>query len=669
MAVARFSAKVLVEKDGRRYRLQRQVADAVWIAEDQVTYRIVEFPMAELQRDYANGSLRFVLQENPNPRGAGKKNLEPALALLHPEAFKLAKLRRAYVEAVIDKPTSKRHCQAVIEKVWQRLKEPETCPSFQSVARWKRTYIQAQRDIASLMNDVGGNHTARIDSTITNLVQQSIDEIYMTIQRKTIQDTLDDVLLKVEQENILRPAQDQLKAPTFSYVSRQIQAIAAFDRDAARYGLAYAQRKYRCVLNKKTAERPLERAEIDHTKLDLFVVDERTGLPCGRPYLTVCIDVCTRCILGVYVGFEPPSSLTVARCLRHALMPKAGLHEAFPQLKFGWDAHGVMTTLVVDNGLEFHSEALELACYSLGTNIEYCPRAAPWLKPHIERFIGSANRGIAHKTPGTTFSNIFDKADYDPEKHATITLSRLRQLVTMWAVDYYQQRTHRSLQTSPAAMWAGMIKPEEIPVPADPSALDAILGRPERRKLTHAGISIDGLPYNLPDLNEIRRRIGPKVDVDVRVDDGDLSEIIVLRPDNSGFVRVPCLLKDYARGLSRWQHAVCKRYAANHFPNPTAPEAWARAKAAIAALIAEERSANRQRRRDSARAQRWIENDPTGPSKPAPAATAVPRPPTVPALPSTAPVAAAPAPAEPIKPRRFAAVQEQTPFHDVERSL
>jgi hypothetical protein len=32
----------------------------------------------------------------------------------------------------------------------------------------------------------------------------------------------------------------------------------------------------------------LERVEIDHTKLDLFVVDQKTNLPIGRPWLTAC---------------------------------------------------------------------------------------------------------------------------------------------------------------------------------------------------------------------------------------------------------------------------------------------------------------------------------------------------------------------------------------------
>lgn len=39
---------------------------------------------------------------------------------------------------------------------------------------------------------------------------------------------------------------------------------------------------------------PLEQVQIDHTVIDLIVVDEHDRQPVGRPYLTVAIDVFSR---------------------------------------------------------------------------------------------------------------------------------------------------------------------------------------------------------------------------------------------------------------------------------------------------------------------------------------------------------------------------------------
>jgi len=47
-----------------------------------------------------------------------------------------------------------------------------------------------------------------------------------------------------------------------------------------------------------------------------LVVDDQSGLPLGRPSVTACIDCYTRCILGIYIGFNPPSYQSVAACLK-----------------------------------------------------------------------------------------------------------------------------------------------------------------------------------------------------------------------------------------------------------------------------------------------------------------------------------------------------------------
>ncbi|EIY5707170.1 hypothetical protein MM525_004855, partial [Escherichia coli] len=42
--------------------------------------------------------------------------------------------------------------------------------------------------------------------------------------------------------------------------------------------------------------------------IDLIVVDDRDRQPIGRPYLTLAIDVFTRCVLGMVVTLEAPSA-------------------------------------------------------------------------------------------------------------------------------------------------------------------------------------------------------------------------------------------------------------------------------------------------------------------------------------------------------------------------
>jgi putative transposase len=184
--------------------------------------------------------------------------------------------------------------------------------------------------------------------------------------------------------------------------------------------------------------------------------------------------------------------------------------------------------LVVDGGQEFYSKSLEQVCLSLG--IEWCaaPRREPWFKGKIERFFGTFNRGIAHGIPDTTFSNIFEKDDYDSSKHAIVKFSTLKWIIRKWIADVYHQETRRTLQTTPARIWTSSIRPEDIRLPDENTQPDAIMGRIHRRVLTHKGIEFEGLFYNSPELNDLRIKGGSNIEVEIRVDENDIGAIYVM---------------------------------------------------------------------------------------------------------------------------------------------
>ncbi len=590
MATSAFRAGAEILIDGAPHALLRRISDTIWQIEEKSSLRIKEVTDDTLRSQYASGKLIFLTEKAV--LGAPGKNHRD----LTKEAFEVAKTRRAYVMAVLELPASKELFGPIIEEIWAKVRQPKRPPSFSTVMRWRAAFIASGRDVTSLLqNDRRkGNRVSRYPKEVMNLVTDVIENKYLSLERRSIQDVLDEAIIRVQRENEMRPSSLRLPIPTRRLVTRLIEAIPAFEKYAARYGRAAAMRKFRSVQGHRVTASPLERAEIDHTPLDLLVLDDRTGLPLGRPYLTGCIDDFSRCILGMFLSFEPPSYLTVARCLRDAFLPKAWLRERYPCVSHDWDAHGVMRELVVDNGAEFHSDSLEAACWSLGIEIHYAPRKTGWFKAKIERFLGTMNRGVAHGTPGTTFSNIFEKDEYDPSKHAVVRLGVLQEVIRIWVVDYYHQKPHRTLGIPPAHMWASNIRPEDILVPDDPARLDAILGRAEGRVLSHRGIELDGLFYNSPELTALRMKHGDHLDVELRIDDSDIGKIVVLAPDKTQMFEVRCLSFEYADGLSRWQHKVCKRFAAGHFEKSN-PMAWLKAKETIARIIDEEFSHKRRK--------------------------------------------------------------------------
>ena len=608
MGIAYFQKGAVIQLGYRQHVIKREISDGLWQTEEMRTGRMHELTMNEFERFYANGELIFI-NDGLAPESIRQKETNTLTVRPQPQEdlWTKAKIRRAYAKAAESLPSTREVIEAVAQNVWKKIQQPAKAPHWTSVVRWKNLLNKHGKDIHALVdrNEGKGNRTRRYDDAVIEIVENAIENVFLTRERNSVQTTLEDAIVAVDRENKLRLPSARLPLPSYRLVKGMIDGLPAFDRHAARYGRTAAIRKFRAKLKHVVTDHRLEVAEIDHTKLDLFVLSDDGAIPLGRPWVTVCIDNHTRCILGMYIGFEPPSYLSVARCLKHAFLPKATLREDYPDIKNAWEAHGVMKTLVVDNGLEFHGLSLEQACYSFGIEIEYTPRKSPWFKGKIERFMRTLNEGVCYGTPGTTFSNIFEKDDYDPSKHAVVSISTLRLIVNKWVADYYHQKPHRGLDNvSPAAMWSKSCSPADIPLPENPANIDVMLGKPETAVLSHTGIRINRLFYNSPELNDVRKEHGDKREVEIRVDESNVGHIYVMLPDNSGYIDVPALNRDYAEGVSLWLHDVYRKYAVRYLEKDD-PVSWATAKVDIRNII--KREAQSKPKRTNAKLGRYQE--------------------------------------------------------------
>lgn len=173
---------------------------------------------------------------------------------------------------------------------------------------------------------------------------------------------------------------------------------------AKREGKDKAERRHLATPGALTANQPLDIVQIDHTKADVTVVDPVTRRPVGRPTLTVAIDVNTRMVIGFHLSLEPPSLLSVALCLTHAVMDKSHWLAA-RGIGTEWPARGIPKAIFVDNGAEFHAHAFERACSEYQIDLQHRPPGTPRYGGHIERLIGTM-MGAVHLLPGSHFSNM-----------------------------------------------------------------------------------------------------------------------------------------------------------------------------------------------------------------------------------------------------------------------
>ena len=614
MAIAHFCKNTSIDMDGREYQLSQEISKGLWQISEVRTGRIHEFSIQELQQRYADGKLIFMQDsEKATKRNAAFDSKSYDInRQLDDRDWDKAKIRRTYVKAIEHLPATEKIVRQAIKQVWEKLKSTEPMPHWVTVCAWKKKYILNGKDAYAVapQHHRKGNRVGRYPIEVVEIVEDCIERLYLKRERLTVEDIVEEAVVLVEKENYLRPSMMQLPRPTRRLVERLINLIPAYDRDAARYGRIAANRKYRSKLKHQVTKKPLESAEIDHTKLDLFVIDDESHIPLGRPWLTICIDSHTRCILGIYIGFEPPSYSTVGKCLKHAFLPKTNLKQLFPGIRHTWEAHGVMERLIVDNGLEFHSTSLDKACFAFGVEIIYTPRKTPWFKGKIERFNRTINASLSHGIKGTTFSNIFEKDDYDPAKHAVVTLSTLRLIIHKWIADYYHQKPHRSLdQQTPAMVWDSSVVSEDIALAHNPAEMDILLGKavPDK-KVTHKGIEINNLLYNSPELMLLRRRYGDELTVEMRIDESDIGHVYVILKNNQGYLDVPALNQEYARGTTLWLHDICRKHAKEHSKKVDV-HSYAKAKTEIREIV--ENELKLKRRKTNAKVARYRDTNPS----------------------------------------------------------
>lgn len=461
--------------------------------------------------------------------------------------------------------------KALIKDVARAIDDPRS-PSCTTLWRWHREYEKSGNDIRVLapaykargiVNDNDGRRISNdleICQALEKLIEEVIREQYLQLTRATVQQTYDIVVARIAQENRFRN-EDKLPTPHRNTLYRIVNKLDPYEKDQARYGKRIADLRHKVNQQGVRPMRPLERVEIDDTKLDLFVIDEKTNLPIGRPWLFIAICVFTKMILGYYLSFHKPSYLSVMQCLLHSIRPKAYLRERYPEIVHSWDAYGLPELIVVDNAKQYYSASFDEACLQLGIITQYAPVRTPYYKPSIERMFGSLNTRLLHQLPGTTFSNVAEKWDYDPEKHALISMNNLDRVIHNWIVDVYHRSHHRGIDDVPARRWEIGTKNFPPALPYSAGELEVLLGHVDHRVISPSGIELFGLYYNDPCLLALRGNNKKGEKFKVKYDPMDISLVHVYDSKTNRYLPVPAVDQDYTNGLTLWQHKVIKREA------------------------------------------------------------------------------------------------------------
>lgn len=318
-----------------------------------------------------------------------------------------------------------------------------------------------------------------------------------------------------------------LSSPCKDTVARRVKfLLSEKERAKIKYGQDAASQTYSARPGKKKVSHPLQWVQMDHTLVDIILLDDDRINIIGRPWLTVVIDIKTRVILGYYLSLHVPSTVSVACALSHSILPKAEFAKSLGIDSMEYFFYGQPEVLHMDNAAEFTSPKFKAGCASFGIQTEYRPYGRKHYGGHVERLIGTLMTTKVHYLKGTTMSNAVARRGIDSGKSATMTFSDF----TRWfarEVIVYHSTVHSELGVSPSQAWSDYYAPNGgIPFPPkifQPEKLKLYFMPEETRKINPEGIKLHGETYWDPILSQF---VGTRNAI-VKYDPFNLDEIWV----------------------------------------------------------------------------------------------------------------------------------------------
>jgi len=315
----------------------------------------------------------------------------------------------------------------------------DTTNKTRTLRRWLKNYKDAEsiygNGFLGLFDgtDQKGNRLLKLPTESYKIMQTCIEEQFLSstgIQPLTV---YGHYCNQCRKSNVI--------AASFKTFTVKLKQLDPVTTESKRKGprVAYQLEEFYWELDLTTprhGERPFEIAHIDHTELDIELVDSKTWNNLGRPWLTLMTDSCSRRILAYVLSFESPSyracMLAMRECVRR--------HNRLPQ------------TLVADNGAEFRSIYYEQLMAFHKITKKNRPKAKARYGAVLERLFGTTNTQFIHALTGNTkiMRNVRQVSkSFNPKNLAAWTFAALQERIGEYFSEVYEQLDHPALGESP----------------------------------------------------------------------------------------------------------------------------------------------------------------------------------------------------------------------------
>lgn len=294
-----------------------------------------------------------------------------------------------------------------------------------------------------------------------------------------------------------------LKPPGLSTVQRFIKGLDPKVVFRMKYGADATNQVFESRPGYVHTDYPLHHAQMDHTRVDIILCDEqdRTKI-IGRPWVSLLVDVHTRVILGFYLSMFSPSLVSVQQTVCMAALPKNRDSPNSPTYGINYPYYGMPEFIGMDNAAEFRSPILEAALDLHGCTAHWRRVYKKHMGGVIESLIGTLMTTEVHFLPGTTYSNVKQRGEYNSEARAAMTFKDFRSWFA-GQILIYHGTVHSTLRCSPKDAWTNYFSRESGKLP--PVAINKrnlyLDFLPEKHKpIRNNGITINAGIYYCRDL-------------------------------------------------------------------------------------------------------------------------------------------------------------------------
>lgn len=409
---------------------------------------------------------------------------------------------------------------------------------------WKKLW-ERFGDARYLLDLKPGPTVRHTETEVMNSLEKIMDENLYSGEKVNYRQIYRIYKDSINNVNELRNADQKLTLRSFQTIWRILKEKRdLYRQNAARAGYVAAKLERdgsKSMTEKPT--RPLQRVELDWTPADIYIVDPKT-LERKKPWLIYAIDVFSGQPLGFYITFDYPDTFAIKQCLLHCFLPKVYLKKLYPAVQNDWNAYGIPKELVIDNAPQNNSYDLEEVLAYFGIEPLYPEVYAGHKKGTVERGQKTFN-DILHTLRGTSFSNFYEKKQYDSEGRACITLQAFYYIAHIIFIDIISHNwSHSRMGGTPHQIWEeafandpSLIK--ELPFSRREVTL-ALCGGREKRVIQNKGIILEETWYTSDELMKLRYRFIQNGDdgtqVVVRFDYSDVKKVYVENPYDKTFL-------------------------------------------------------------------------------------------------------------------------------------